>query len=64
MTKIVGSTAKATQGAGSNDAASATQADQLNVVEMAGWAVELPANLQAPAMELPHPELEHTVLTA
>ena len=54
--------AKATQGPGPNDAASAAQADQPNVVEVAGQAVELPANLQSPALELTRPELERSVL--
>jgi hypothetical protein len=36
--------------------------DQPNVVEVAGRAMELPANLVSPAMALTRPELERTVL--
>jgi hypothetical protein len=54
--------AKATHGPGFNDAVSGAEGDQPNVVEVAGQAVELPTNLQSPAMELPRPELERAVL--
>jgi hypothetical protein len=55
--------AKATQAPGGpNDAASAARPDPPNVVEVAGQGVELPANLQSPAMELTRPELERAVL--
>lgn len=54
--------AKSTQGPESNNLASAAQADQPNVVEVAGQVMELPANLQSPAMELTRPELERAVL--
>jgi hypothetical protein len=38
------------------------QADQPNMVEVAGQPVELPANLQSPAMDLIHPEIERATL--
>jgi hypothetical protein len=44
-----------------NDVA-ATQSDQPNIVEVAGHAIELPANLQSPAMELTRPELARAAL--
>jgi hypothetical protein len=40
-----------------DDVPSTAQADPPNVVEVAGQARELPANLQSPAMELTQPEL-------
>src|SRR3954447_1213047 len=40
----------------------ATQTDPPNLVEVAGAPVELPGNLQSPAMELTEPELERTAL--
>ena len=52
----------ATEGAGSDNAATAAQADQPNVVEVAGRAVELPPNLQSPSLELTRPELERAAL--
>jgi hypothetical protein len=51
-----------TQGLEPNDAVNAAQADQPNIVEVAGRAMELPANLQSPAMELTRPELERAAL--
>jgi GDSL-like Lipase/Acylhydrolase family len=53
---------KAAQKPRSDDAANAASADPPNVVEVAGQAMELPANLQSPAMELTRPELERAVL--
>jgi len=40
----------------------AARTDQPNIVEVAGRAMELPANLQSPAMELTRPELERGAL--
>lgn len=37
-------------------------ADQPNVVEVAGRSMQLPPNLQSPALQLTHPELERAVL--
>jgi hypothetical protein len=54
--------AAAAQKSRSDDAATAAQADGPNVVEVAGRAVELPPNLQSPALELTRPELERAVL--
>jgi lysophospholipase L1-like esterase len=51
----------ATPGPGS-DNADAAQADQSNVVEVAGRAMALPPNLQSPSLELTRPELERAVL--
>jgi hypothetical protein len=51
-----------TTAAQGDDAATTSQADQPNVVEVAGQATELPANLQSPAMELTRPELQRAVL--
>jgi hypothetical protein len=53
---------KSTRNPESIDVADATQADQPNIVEVAGQAVVLPANLQSPAMELTRPELERAAL--
>jgi hypothetical protein len=41
---------------------SVVQSDSPNLVEVAGRAKELPANLQSPALELTEPELERAVL--
>jgi hypothetical protein len=41
---------------------SATQTDPPNRIELAGAPVELPGNLQSPAMELTEPELERAAL--
>jgi hypothetical protein len=54
--------ATVTQEPGSTDAANAAPPGQPNVVEVAGEAVELPANLQSPALELTRPEVERAVL--
>jgi hypothetical protein len=40
----------------------AAEPGQVNIVEVAGQAIALPGNLQSPAMELSHPELERTAL--
>ena len=55
-------TATTTQGPGSTNAESAAPPDYPNVVEVAGKAVELPADLQSPALELTRPEIERAVL--
>jgi hypothetical protein len=54
--------AKTTRGPEPDDTASVGQPDPPNIVEVAGQAVVLPANLQSPAMELMQPELERAVL--
>jgi hypothetical protein len=54
--------AKSRRGPEPDDIPTAAQADPPNVVEVAGQAKELPANLQSPAMELTPPELERAVL--
>jgi hypothetical protein len=38
------------------------EADEPNIVEAAGQAIELPANLQSPAMELTRPEMANAAL--
>jgi len=55
-------TTTAMQEPGPDAAAKAAAPDQPNVVEVAGEAVELPANLQSPALELTRPEVERAVL--
>jgi hypothetical protein len=54
--------AAAKQEPGSASAADAARADPANAVEIAGQAVQLPANLQSPALELTRPELERAAL--
>jgi hypothetical protein len=53
---------KAAQQPRSDDVVNAVPADPPNVVEVAGQARQLPANLQSPAMELTRPELARAVL--
>jgi hypothetical protein len=53
---------KSTQRPESNDVVKAAQTDRPNIVEIAGQAVELPANLQSPTMELTRPELKRAAL--
>jgi len=55
-------TATAAQGPGPKNAASEAPPDDPNVVEVGGEAVELPANLQSPALELTRLEIERAVL--
>jgi hypothetical protein len=52
---------KAPRGPATDDAPSTT-ADQPNVVEVAGQSVQLPSDLQSPALELTRPELQLAVL--
>jgi len=54
--------ATATEASGPNDAASVALSDSPNVVAVAGQTVQLPANLQSPALELTRPEVERAVL--
>jgi hypothetical protein len=52
----------AIRAAGSNDAATAAEGNEPNAAKVAGRSVELPANLQSPALELTRSELESAVL--